>query len=200
MSIVAERFSPSQSACAGGLGSPQPAAGPVDSCPPRSAPLSRQALRRHSSSVRAVCVDAHVRICAGGRPAMVVPTATVDPVFGDHSRRRVASNYRLAGCAGKMGAVKPPCRRRERWALPWWPKGRDAHFLSSGWTLVNTTAPEDRMEARQLPGGASFGSQTRGWLIRALFPPAAFLRRPGSVAWRLVQYLTQQTASPRKDK
>jgi group II intron reverse transcriptase/maturase len=41
MPIVAERFSPSQSARAGGLGSPQPTAGPVDSCPPRSAPLSR---------------------------------------------------------------------------------------------------------------------------------------------------------------
>jgi len=29
------------------------------------------------SFVRAVCVDALVRICAGGRSAMVVPTATV---------------------------------------------------------------------------------------------------------------------------
>src|SRR5262245_36571698 len=28
--------------------------------------------------VRAVCANAHVRICGGGRPVMVVPTATVD--------------------------------------------------------------------------------------------------------------------------
>jgi hypothetical protein len=31
----------------------------------------------------------------------------VEPIFGDYARRRVASNYRLAGCAGKIGAVKP---------------------------------------------------------------------------------------------
>jgi hypothetical protein len=44
----------------------------VDSAPSCSASLSRQALRRPSSSVRAVCVNAHVRICAvaasNGRP------------------------------------------------------------------------------------------------------------------------------------
>ena len=34
--------------------------------PTCSASLSGQALRRHSSSVRAVCVNAHARICAGG--------------------------------------------------------------------------------------------------------------------------------------
>src|SRR5216684_3605403 len=38
----------------------------VDSSTPRSAPLSRCTLLRHSFFVRAVCVDALVRICAGG--------------------------------------------------------------------------------------------------------------------------------------
>jgi hypothetical protein len=66
MPIVAERSRPSQSTRAGGLGPSQPTAQPVDSAPTRSASLPRQALRRHSSSVRAVCVNAHVRICAGG--------------------------------------------------------------------------------------------------------------------------------------
>src|SRR5207253_7389904 len=60
------RFSSSQSTRAGGMGPSQPTAQPVDSAPTCSASLSRQALRRHSSSVRAVCVNAHVRICAGG--------------------------------------------------------------------------------------------------------------------------------------
>ena len=39
---------------------------PVDSATPRSASLSSCPLRRHSSSVRAVCVNALARICAGG--------------------------------------------------------------------------------------------------------------------------------------
>src|SRR5271170_7093862 len=34
-------------------------------------------LSRYSSFRRTVCVDAHVRICAGGRSAMGVPTATL---------------------------------------------------------------------------------------------------------------------------
>src|ERR1022692_3543632 len=38
----------------------------LDSGTPRFAPLSHAALRRHSSKVGAVCVDAHVRFCAGG--------------------------------------------------------------------------------------------------------------------------------------
>src|SRR5664280_2398002 len=47
------------------LGTFYPNLEPVDSSPPRSAPLSRCTLLRHSSFVRAVCVDALVRICAG---------------------------------------------------------------------------------------------------------------------------------------
>ena len=39
---------------------------PLDSLPRVLASLSQRSLRRHSSEVRAVCVDAHVRICAGG--------------------------------------------------------------------------------------------------------------------------------------
>ena len=66
MPIVAQRLSSSQSARADRLGSSQAPAGPVDSTTSCSASLSRQTLRRHSSSVRAVCVNAHVRICAGG--------------------------------------------------------------------------------------------------------------------------------------
>ena len=64
--VVAGRSGSSQSTRAGGLGPSQPAAGSVDSSTPRSASLSRRALRRQVSSVRAVCVNALVRICAGG--------------------------------------------------------------------------------------------------------------------------------------
>src|SRR2546426_8662269 len=48
------------------LGTSHPSLEPVDSSTPSSAPLSRCTLLRHSSFVRAVCVDALVRICAGG--------------------------------------------------------------------------------------------------------------------------------------
>src|SRR6266851_5132817 len=48
------------------LGTFYPSLEPVDSSTPRSAPLPRRSLLRHSSFVRAVCVDALVRICAGG--------------------------------------------------------------------------------------------------------------------------------------
>jgi hypothetical protein len=44
--------------------------------PPYPAPLSRCTLLRHSSFVRAVCVDALVRICAGA-VSNGVPTATI---------------------------------------------------------------------------------------------------------------------------
>src|SRR5216684_7313380 len=47
------------------LGTSYPSLEPVDSSTPRSAPLPRRSLLRHSSFVRAVCVDALVRICAG---------------------------------------------------------------------------------------------------------------------------------------
>ena len=87
MPIVAERSSPSQSTREGGLGPSQPTAQPVDSAPSCPASLSGQALRRHSSSVRAVCVSAHVRICAGGdqqwsslpRQLRICPVVTINP-------------------------------------------------------------------------------------------------------------------------
>src|SRR6202521_3161845 len=63
---VAERFSSSQSTRPGALGASVPHLVPVDSPTPRSASLSPCSLRRHSSSVRAVCVNALARICAGG--------------------------------------------------------------------------------------------------------------------------------------
>ena len=64
--VVAERSRPSQSTRAGGLGPSQPTAQPVDSATHAFCILILTTLRRHSSSVRAVCVNAHVRICAGG--------------------------------------------------------------------------------------------------------------------------------------
>src|SRR6266446_2831135 len=64
--IVAECFSSSQSTRPSALGTPVPHLVSVDSATPRSASLSPCPLRRHSSSVRAVCVNALARICAGG--------------------------------------------------------------------------------------------------------------------------------------
>src|SRR5437667_516693 len=63
---VAERSSPSQSARTGAMGAPLPSLEPVDSPTPHSASLSYCPLCRHSSLVRAVCVNALVRISAGG--------------------------------------------------------------------------------------------------------------------------------------
>src|SRR5713226_7420973 len=63
---MAECSGPPQSARTDALGTFYPNLELVDSSTPRSAPLSRCTLLRHSSFVRAVCVDAPVRICAGG--------------------------------------------------------------------------------------------------------------------------------------
>jgi hypothetical protein len=57
---------PPQPTRTGGMGSTLSAPEPVDSTAPHSAPLSHGPLCRHPSLVRAVCVNAHVRICAGG--------------------------------------------------------------------------------------------------------------------------------------
>ena len=62
---MAQCFGPPQSARTDALGTFYPSLEPVDSSTPRSAPLPRCTLLRHSSFVRAVCVDALVRICAG---------------------------------------------------------------------------------------------------------------------------------------
>src|ERR1035438_2744855 len=66
LQIVAECFSSSQSTRPGAMGAFVPHLVPVDSPTPCSASLSSCPLRRHSSSVRAVCVNALARICAGG--------------------------------------------------------------------------------------------------------------------------------------
>jgi hypothetical protein len=63
---MAECSGPPQSTRTDALGASYPSLEPVDSSTPRSAPLSRCPLLRHSSFVRAVCVDALVRIRAGG--------------------------------------------------------------------------------------------------------------------------------------
>src|SRR5713101_8477414 len=63
---MAECSGPPQSARTDALGTLYPSLEPVDSSTPRSAPLSRCTLLRRSFFVRAVCVDALVRICAGG--------------------------------------------------------------------------------------------------------------------------------------
>jgi len=53
--------------------------------PRRSASLSCCTLPRYSSKVGAVCVNAPVRICAGGGQRMIVPTATLSPILGSES-------------------------------------------------------------------------------------------------------------------
>src|ERR1019366_10581992 len=74
---MAECSGPPQPARTDALGTFYPSLEPVESSTPSSAPLSRCTLLRHSSFVRAVCVDALVTDLCGGRSAMVVPTATV---------------------------------------------------------------------------------------------------------------------------
>src|SRR6266850_6171854 len=76
---MAECSGPPQSTRKDAPGTFYPSPELVDSSTPSSAPLSRCTLLRHSSFVRAVCVNALVRILCGGRSAMVVPTATVTP-------------------------------------------------------------------------------------------------------------------------
>src|ERR1700676_4207438 len=66
MQAMAECSGPPQSTRKDVLGTFYPSPELVDSSTPNSAPLSRCTLLRHSSFVRAVCVDALVRICAGG--------------------------------------------------------------------------------------------------------------------------------------
>jgi hypothetical protein len=61
-----KRFSSPQSTRPGALGTFVPHLVPMDSPTPCSASLSSCPLRRHPSSVRAVCVNALARICAGG--------------------------------------------------------------------------------------------------------------------------------------
>src|SRR5580704_7248497 len=53
----------------------------VDTHTPNLVPLSSRPLPRHTSLIRAVCVDAHVRIRPGGRSVMSVPTGTIDTLW-----------------------------------------------------------------------------------------------------------------------
>src|SRR5262245_61048563 len=66
MQVVAESSESSQSAWREALATAVCAAGALDSVPASSAPLSSSALCRQASEVGAVCVNALVRICAGG--------------------------------------------------------------------------------------------------------------------------------------
>jgi hypothetical protein len=63
---VAAGLNPPQSTREGVVAAAEPAARPLKSDPPSSASLSGSTLRRQTSKVRAVCVNALVRICAGG--------------------------------------------------------------------------------------------------------------------------------------
>jgi hypothetical protein len=65
-SAVAERSGSSQSTRQHEVGVTHSGLRQVDTRTPNPAPLSSRPLQRHSSFIRAVCVDALVRICAGG--------------------------------------------------------------------------------------------------------------------------------------
>jgi hypothetical protein len=90
----------------------------------------------------------------------------------------VSSVY-LQGCGEricKIGAVKPASRRLDRLIRHRWPKGRKAHFLSSGTESVNTT-PSGRI----YPGNVSSRRQTAKWSsansLNSHFPTTAFCSR-----------------------
>src|SRR5215831_7053447 len=63
--VVASSSKSSQPARRETLAAAKSAAGTLDSISPSSAPLSPSSLCRQASKVRAVCVNAPVRICAG---------------------------------------------------------------------------------------------------------------------------------------
>ena len=63
--VVSDTRTP-QSACTQKVGGSHSVVRPVDTAPESPAPLSSSSLLRHSSFIRAVCVNALVRICAGG--------------------------------------------------------------------------------------------------------------------------------------
>src|ERR1022692_5162799 len=98
---MAECSGPPQSARKDVLGTFYPSLEPVDSSTPRSAPLSRCTLLRHSSFVRAVCVDALVRICAGGDQRW--SSLPRQGRFSDPLLPRV--NYGIEGCTTPVGCL-----------------------------------------------------------------------------------------------
>src|SRR5439155_11770675 len=103
------------------VGTLHPSLEPVDSSTPRSAPLSRCTLLRHSSFVRAVCVDALVRICAGGRSVMVVPTATVSGELRSDGPLVRAGGLARSTVAGKRHDLElgPTLRRTSALVTEW---------------------------------------------------------------------------------
>src|SRR5664280_2733684 len=103
---MAECSGPPQSARKDVLGTFYPNLEPVDSSTPRSAPLSRCTLLRHSSFVRAVCVDALVRICAGGDQQWLSL-----PRHNSHA----ASSKRIAVQSKAGPSARPPRRTRSGW-------------------------------------------------------------------------------------
>ena len=64
--VVASRVTSAQPARSEAVGAVNSATGTLDSFPTSSASLPFGSLRRHASKIRAVCVNAPVRICAGG--------------------------------------------------------------------------------------------------------------------------------------
>jgi hypothetical protein len=112
LSVVAERSGPPQPTRPGAMGSSHPFVEPLDSTPPRSAPLPHGPLCRSASLVRAVCVKALVRICAGGDqqwsslPRQLAPTGP----RGSARLRVSLTAYALANmhsCARVVGPGPP---------------------------------------------------------------------------------------------
>src|SRR5450755_3341680 len=107
--IVAECSSSSQSTRPGALGTFVPRLVPVDSATPCSASVSSCPLRRHSSSVRAVCVNALARICAGGDqrcsslPRQLAAWRSKKGVDGQLPSPQISDNNQSEGCEGCVG-------------------------------------------------------------------------------------------------
>src|SRR5713101_4108304 len=127
---MAECSGPPQSTRTDALGTFYPSPEPVDSSTPRSAPLSRRTLLRHSSFVRAVCVDALVRIWAGGDQRWsslprqeFYPRLTPDRAAASSSCQRscgvgtLARGVQLASPAPALSSSPLP-QLRPRWPAP----------------------------------------------------------------------------------
>src|SRR6266850_8566492 len=104
MQAMAECSGPPQSTRKDVLGTFYPSPEPVDSSTPSSAPLSRRTLLRHSSFVRAVCVNAPVRICAGGDQrwsSLPRQLTTIDPAIVFEAHARIFYNIKFAHGLGR---------------------------------------------------------------------------------------------------
>src|SRR6266403_6089970 len=109
MQAMAECSGPPQSTRKDVLGTFYPSPEPVDSSIPSSAPLSRRTLLRHSSFVRAVCVDAPVRICAGGdqRWSSLPRQQFAEPSHGPNRKRATSRIRHRRPCALVWFGVGP---------------------------------------------------------------------------------------------